>query len=115
MHPANFGCLRAAQVDACALANNHVLDFGYPGLAETIETLRNAGLRTAGAGADIVQARRPAVIELAGGGSIVAVSVGSTSSGIPRAWGATALMAPSPIVRRVSELHPQKGMRSIGR
>src|SRR2546426_3787271 len=28
MHPANIGCLRVAGIDACALANNHVLDFG---------------------------------------------------------------------------------------
>ncbi|MBI4510255.1 MAG: CapA family protein, partial [Deltaproteobacteria bacterium] len=26
MHPANVGCLTAAKVDACILANNHVLD-----------------------------------------------------------------------------------------
>ena len=33
MHPANVGCLRAAGIDCCALANNHVLDFGYAGLS----------------------------------------------------------------------------------
>jgi len=29
MHPQNIGCLSAARIDACALANNHVLDWGY--------------------------------------------------------------------------------------
>ena len=28
MHPANVGCLTAAQIDCCVLANNHVLDWG---------------------------------------------------------------------------------------
>src|SRR5512139_1411087 len=28
MHPANIGCLQAARIDCCALANNHVLDWG---------------------------------------------------------------------------------------
>ena len=89
MHPGNIGCLRVAAIDACALANNHVLDFGYTGLAETLDTLQTAGLQTAGAGWDIVRARRPAVIKLASGGRISLVSVGMASSGIPRAWGAS--------------------------
>lgn len=29
MHPRNAGCLSAAGIDCCALANNHVLDWGY--------------------------------------------------------------------------------------
>ena len=32
------------------LANNHVLDWGYSGLADTLRSLHQAGLRTAGAG-----------------------------------------------------------------
>lgn len=31
MHPANVDCLQAAQLDACSLANSHVLDWGYAG------------------------------------------------------------------------------------
>jgi poly-gamma-glutamate synthesis protein (capsule biosynthesis protein) len=43
MHPANVPCLTAAAIDCCVLANNHVLDWGYAGLAETLQTLRRAG------------------------------------------------------------------------
>ena len=35
MSPANIACLTVARPDVCALANNHVLDFGQNGLAET--------------------------------------------------------------------------------
>ena len=43
MHPDNIDCLRAVRIDFCSLANNHILDWGYPGLTETVETLKNAG------------------------------------------------------------------------
>ncbi len=33
MHPDNIGCLTAIRPDVCALANNHILDFGTQGLA----------------------------------------------------------------------------------
>src|SRR5512143_3888726 len=45
MHPANVGCLTAPRLDCCTLANNHVLDWGYAGLDETLRTLRAAGIR----------------------------------------------------------------------
>ena len=35
MHPGNVGVLTAARLDACILANNHVMDWGRSGLAET--------------------------------------------------------------------------------
>ncbi|TIP99701.1 MAG: CapA family protein, partial [Mesorhizobium sp.] len=44
MNPANIGCLAAARIDCCVLANNHVLDWDEPGLVETLDTLRLAGL-----------------------------------------------------------------------
>lgn len=88
MHPANVACLRAAGLDVCVLANNHVLDFGRPGLEETLDTLAAAGLRTAGAGRNLAEARRPAAIDLAGGGRVLVFGVGLESSGIPPAWAA---------------------------
>ncbi|MGY5100921.1 CapA family protein, partial [Streptomyces sp. 900105245] len=52
MNPANLPCLAVARPDVCTLANNHVLDFGTRGLADTLDSLTAAGLRTAGAGPD---------------------------------------------------------------
>ena len=40
MHPENISILTAAKIDVCSLANNHVLDWGYSGLLETLETLK---------------------------------------------------------------------------
>jgi poly-gamma-glutamate synthesis protein (capsule biosynthesis protein) len=88
MHPGNVGCLTAARLDCCVLANNHVLDWGYAGLAETLATLRAAGLRTAGAGARAREAAAPAIIELGPGGRVLVFAYGAMSSGIPLAWSA---------------------------
>ncbi|MFI1157662.1 CapA family protein [Streptomyces sioyaensis] len=89
MNPANLPCLAAARPDVCVLANNHVLDFGRPGLAETLTTLAEAGLRTAGAGADAAAASRPAIVPVAGGRRVLVFSFGMPSSGIPGTWAAT--------------------------
>ncbi len=89
MHPANVPCITAAGIDCCVLANNHVLDFGESGLAQTLDTLRKADIETAGAGRNLAEARTPAVIEVSGQACIIVFSFGSTTSGIPRDWAAT--------------------------
>jgi poly-gamma-glutamate synthesis protein (capsule biosynthesis protein) len=89
MHPDNLPALRAVAPDVCALANNHVLDFGRAGLAETLGSLRAAGIPWVGAGADLAEARVPAVVEL-DAGRVVVLAAGTTSSGIPPAWAAAA-------------------------
>ena len=86
MNPENVGCLTAARIDCCVLANNHVLDWGLSGLSETLETLENSGIRTAGAGNDAEQAAAPAIFELAGKGSVLVFAFGSEDSGIPADW-----------------------------
>jgi poly-gamma-glutamate synthesis protein (capsule biosynthesis protein) len=88
MHPRNLGCLTAARIDCCCLANNHVLDWGYAGLTETLRTLDTAGIAHAGAGESAVEAGAPAALEVAGKGRVLVFSVGSASSGIPQEWGA---------------------------
>jgi poly-gamma-glutamate synthesis protein (capsule biosynthesis protein) len=88
MNPANIGCLAVARPDVCALANNHVLDFGRNGLAETLDTLAGAGLAAAGAGRDEVAARRAVAAGPAAGRRVSVVSCGTGSSGIPPGWAA---------------------------
>lgn len=86
MHPRNLPCLTAAKLDACVLANNHVLDWGRGGLTETLESLDRAGLAHAGAGRDAEQSAMPSVIPLAGGRRVLVFAVGHESSGIPPEW-----------------------------
>lgn len=61
MHPGNVGCLVAAKIDCCVLANNCVLDWGYAGLPD-----------------DVAATTRVAVF-----------AFGSASSGMPDEWAAS--------------------------
>ena len=89
MSPENAACLRAAGVDCCVLANNHVLDWGRAGLVETLNTLDALGIKTAGAGRDVTEAIRPAVLDIAGKGRVIVQAFGLPTSGVPRSWTAT--------------------------
>ncbi len=90
MNPDNLPCVAAIRPDVCALANNHVLDFGELGLRETLGALADAGLATSGAGLDAAGAGRPAAVPLPGGGRMLVFCCGTASSGIPPHWAATA-------------------------
>lgn len=61
--PAMLSYLRAAHVDGCSLANNHTLDFEEVGLLDTLRYLELAGIRHAGAGRNLEEARQPALLE----------------------------------------------------
>jgi poly-gamma-glutamate synthesis protein (capsule biosynthesis protein) len=91
MHPQNIGCLTSAKISACALANNHVLDWRYDGLSETLKTLDAAGIVHAGAGNDAEEAMQPAVLDTAGDRRLLLFSFGSRTSGIPEDWNATSI------------------------
>jgi poly-gamma-glutamate synthesis protein (capsule biosynthesis protein) len=88
MSPENAACLRAAGVDCCVLANNHVLDWGRAGLVDTLNTLEALGIKTAGAGRDRTEASKPAVLDITGKGRVIIQAFGLPTSGIPRGWAA---------------------------
>lgn len=88
MHPKNIPCITSAGIDCCVLANNHVLDWGRKGLKETLTTLRDANIKTAGAGHNSEQAGAPVVMELGEKGRVLVFSFGMESSGIPWEWAA---------------------------
>ena len=90
MAPENIPCISAAKIDCCALANNHVLDWGYAGLQDTLAALAKAGVKSAGAGRNRKEAEAPAVIEIVGKGRVLVFALGSATSGIPWAWAASA-------------------------
>ncbi|HZV97485.1 MAG TPA: CapA family protein [Methylophilaceae bacterium] len=64
--PSAVQVLQAARIDACALANNHILDFEEEGLLDTMRTLTVAGIRHAGASIDAEEASKPALLEVPG-------------------------------------------------
>lgn len=88
MHPRNIPCITAAGIDCCSLANNHIVDWGYTGLEETLGTLREENIRSAGAGRNLEEAESPAVMEVAGKGRVLVFSYGAPTSGIPSSWAA---------------------------
>lgn len=58
--------LKAGNVGCVSLANNHVLDFEEEGLIDTIKYLDLAGIKHVGAGSTIVDAKRPAFVDIKG-------------------------------------------------
>jgi poly-gamma-glutamate synthesis protein (capsule biosynthesis protein) len=89
MHPENIQFLTSAKIDFCSLANNHTLDWGYPGLIETLETLKRANIKNAGAGRNLREAESPALIAVEGKGRVIVFSYGVETSGISYSWAAT--------------------------
>jgi poly-gamma-glutamate synthesis protein (capsule biosynthesis protein) len=89
MNPQNVGCLTVADLDCCVLANNHTLDWGREGLAETLRVLREAGFSTAGAGANLAQACKPACFHLSDRQRVLVFACGALDSGISPEWDAT--------------------------
>ncbi len=53
-------------VNVASLASNHAMDWGEDALLDTIEVLHARGIDTIGAGANLADARRPAVLECKG-------------------------------------------------
>lgn len=61
--PSNVKGLISGRFKAMGIANNHSLDYGIEGLLQTIEVLDREGIAHAGGGRNIVEARKPAVVE----------------------------------------------------
>jgi poly-gamma-glutamate synthesis protein (capsule biosynthesis protein) len=103
MHPKNLPCISAAGVHFSVLANNHVLDWGYPGLHETLHTLRQSGVHPVGAGNNLQEAQTPGILQVPGKGRVIVLGLGHPSSGIPRKWAATPRRAGVQLLEDLSE------------
>ncbi len=88
------GARNRAGFDVLTVANNHAVDYGAVGLADTLAAARRAGIATVGGGGNVAAARRPASF-VAGGLRIaflgysdispVGFAAGPSSPGIARA------------------------------
>ncbi|MFB3907459.1 MAG: CapA family protein [Candidatus Eisenbacteria bacterium] len=59
--PENVAGLLYAGIDVVGLGNNHIVDYGQPGLDETIRVLDTAGIQWSGAGDDEYAALQPTI------------------------------------------------------
>jgi poly-gamma-glutamate synthesis protein (capsule biosynthesis protein) len=89
MNPANVAVLSVAGIDCATVANNHVLDWGVAGLRDTLDTIFDVGIRTAGAGRTLAEAETPAIIDLGARGRVLVFGFGAIDSGVPQSWAAT--------------------------
>jgi len=64
--PANLAALKRAGVHIASLAGNHIADSGPEGVQDTAAELQRLGILTAGAGANLAEARKPAIFERRG-------------------------------------------------
>ncbi|NIO69830.1 MAG: hypothetical protein GTN71_12575 [Anaerolineae bacterium] len=64
--PSAVAALRDAGFDVLGLANNHALDFGPAGLAETVSRLQEAGIATVGVGPNAEAAIQPLIRQIGG-------------------------------------------------
>jgi poly-gamma-glutamate synthesis protein (capsule biosynthesis protein) len=65
--PAAAPAMAAAGIDVIGLANNHAMDRGPEGLADTIEAATSAGMMTVGAGPTICEAELPLLVHTPAG------------------------------------------------
>jgi poly-gamma-glutamate capsule biosynthesis protein CapA/YwtB (metallophosphatase superfamily) len=61
-----YAAVMAAGVDVVSIGNNHALDYGRVGLADTLAAAAAAGMPTVGAGADAAEAYRPWITTVKG-------------------------------------------------
>ena len=61
--PRNLLSMEKAGIDVLTLANNHILDYGYNGLLDTIKHIDNTGIKRVGAGKNKEDAFKAAIIE----------------------------------------------------
>lgn len=88
MAPQNAADISSLGIDCCMLANNHVLDLGPEGLAQTLDVLHHIPIATAGAGRNRKEASAPALIRTRQG-RVLVFGLAGDDSGVPRHWSAT--------------------------
>lgn len=88
MHPENTDMLNHADIDLCVLGNNHVLDWGYSGMQETLSVLQKAGIQFCGAGHNANQAGQPALCDIGERQRLLVFSYGLPSAGVHPRWAA---------------------------
>jgi poly-gamma-glutamate capsule biosynthesis protein CapA/YwtB (metallophosphatase superfamily) len=103
--PAAFDALRAAGVDVTTVANNHGLDYGAVGMADTLAAARAASFPMVGMGNDQDEAFAPWTTEIKGQRISVIGATQVLDSNLITAWTATATqggLASAKLVDRIT-------------
>ena len=74
--------LKKIHADIWNLANNHIMDVGPDGLAMTLEEAAKAGAQTIGAEMDLEKAKRPVILDEAGGRAVSVCSASATREAV---------------------------------
>jgi poly-gamma-glutamate capsule biosynthesis protein CapA/YwtB (metallophosphatase superfamily) len=112
MTPENLPALTIAHPSVCVLANNHVMDFGPSGLAETLRVLTRADLRAAGVGGNLAEAAEPVIVPV-NGRRIIVVGYGMATSGVPEGWAATRTRPGVNFISRPSDTAAEKAIAAV--
>lgn len=64
--PKDLTLLKNAGIDCLSLANNHILDYGYKGVLETLKFCKELKIQTVGGGKDLESAKQPKFIKVKG-------------------------------------------------
>ena len=62
----NAKYLRSLKIDVLSVANNHLLDYGVKGMYDTLMYIRDWGIKYCGAGINLENARKPAILKRKG-------------------------------------------------
>jgi poly-gamma-glutamate synthesis protein (capsule biosynthesis protein) len=94
--PGVIGGLRDAGVDVLSLANNHTGDFQQRALLDTVRLVRAGGIQPVGAGRNLAEAARPAIVEREGVrfGFLAFNAIGETPRATATSAGAFSLRMP---------------------
>ncbi len=84
--PTAFDALRRAGIDVVTMANNHGLDYGPVGLADTLAAIRATHFPTVGIGRDEAQAYRPYVTTVKGTRLAIVGATDVIDSNLVSAW-----------------------------
>ncbi len=112
--PEAAAALAAVGIDAVGLSNNHAMDRGPVGLADTIRHLDEAGVRAFGAGLNLAQAEAPLLIDTPHGAvGVVGLSLdwGANRTAGPEQAGTVVINEQS--IRRGYELARAAGARWV--
>lgn len=97
-----YDAVKAAGIDVVSIANNHALDYGRVGLADTVEAARAAGVPAVGAGVNAAAAYAPWITDIRG--TRIAFLAFSQVSELWSTWKATDTQAGIAMTRDVSRV-----------